>query len=249
MQHTMITLHVLSGADGKLLSTTTPEVEGLLNFIYSPVHGRATAIIVRLPVITFDPDIKGDFNIMDSTSNHPSQEYLRSVSEAWLERFSEAVRRVDPGAVADCVQEDGWFRDLLTFTWDFRSIHRRENLESYLKDTLLKAQLTNVQLEANFSPRIGHFGPGRTAVDAALKFETSKALGKGFVRISLNDGHMDKPEALGLFMMITDWKGHEEVDYESGIYGGHTIAWQDIRAERRKEIEETPDVLIGASWL
>ena len=163
-----------------------------------------------------------------------------------MKRFSKAIEEAAPSAVAGCVQEDGWFRDLLTFTWDFRSIHRRKNIESYLKVNLSKAELMDVRLDDDFPPRIGHFGPNRTMVDAALNFESSKAFGKGFVRISLKDDVLEKPEAFGLFMMITDWKGYEEIDHESGIYGGHTIAWQDVRAARRKEIEEAPDVLIGA---
>ncbi|KLO16754.1 dimethylaniline monooxygenase [Schizopora paradoxa] len=181
---------------------------------------------------------------MDSNLNSCSQEYLRNIAEAWLKRFSDAVGQAEPSAVADCVQEDGWFRDLLTFTWDFRSIHQRKNVESYLKDTLPNAGLTDVRLDGEYAPRIGHFGPSRTVVDVALKFDTMKAHGKGFVRISLKDDVLEKPEAFGLFLMITDWKGHEEIDHESGIYGGHTIAWQDVRAAQRKEIEEAPDVLI-----
>lgn len=180
------------------------------------------------------------------STNHFSQDDAQSVAEAWLARFVEAVGRVDCGAVADCVQEDGWFRDLLTFTWDFRSIHGRENISSYLKNTLGEAEITDVRLDGGFSPRIDHFGPNRIVVDAALKFETSKALGKGFVRIAFHDDRTEKPEALALFMTIIDWKGHEEVDHESGIYEGHTVSWRDVRAQRRKEIEETPDVVIGA---
>lgn len=165
-----------------------------------------------------------------------SQEYLRSVCEAWLARFADAVKHSDFDAFANCLQCDGWFRDLMTFSWDFKSIDGRSEVKAYLEHSLEKAEILDVRLDDTYSPRIGHFGPSRTVVDTALKFETTRALGKGFVRICLPVGEDDmrKPEAFALLMMISDWKGSEEFR-------------QETLTGLLEDNEEGPDVVIGIS--
>ncbi|KLO16764.1 dimethylaniline monooxygenase [Schizopora paradoxa] len=144
-----------------------------------------------------------------------SQEDLQYICEAWLARLVDAVKLSDFDAFAGCLQHDGWFRDLMTFSWEFKSLHGQDEVKAYLEHSLEKAEILDVRLDESYSPRIGHFGPTRTVVDAALNFETARALGKGFVRICL-PGEEDSrsPEAFALFMMISDWKGHEELVQE-----------------------------------
>ncbi|KAJ7614510.1 hypothetical protein FB45DRAFT_1110310 [Roridomyces roridus] len=48
---------------------------------------------------------------------------------------------------------------------------------------------------------------------------------------------------MSVFMMLRDI--HEEAGPEEGIYGGHTLAWEDVARERRERIERDPYVLIG----
>lgn len=170
------------------------------------------------------------------TEERLSQEYLQCVCEAWLARFVDAVKRSDSDALANCLQRDGWLRDLLTFSWTFKSMQGRSVIKSYLEENLEKAEILDIRLDNSYPPRIGHFGPSRTVVDAALKFETTKAYGKGFVRISLtgDEDQMKKPEAFALLMTISDWKGCEELGHEAGL--AHTRATKDS--------EHSPDVVI-----
>lgn len=170
-----------------------------------------------------------------------SQEYLQCVCEAWLARFVDAVKCSDSDALANCLQRDGWLRDLLTFSWTFKSMQGRSVFKSYLEENLEKAEILDIRLDNSYPPRIGHFGPSRTVVDAALKFETTKAYGKGFVRISLtgDEDQMKKPEAFALLVTISDWKGCEEL--------GHEARLDQSNAHTRvtKDSEHSPDVVIG----
>ena len=50
-----------------------------------------------------------------------------------------------------------------------------------------------------------------------------------------------------VYIAAGDIKGHEEIGYELGLYGGHTIAWSEIKAARREAIESDPQVLVSES--
>jgi hypothetical protein len=52
-------------------------------------------------------------------------------------------------------------------------------------------------------------------------------------------------KALTVFTMADDLKGQEEVGRETGLYGGHTLSWEEVNAERRANIESDPQVIIS----
>jgi hypothetical protein len=62
----------------------------------------------------------------------------------------------------------------------------------------------------------------------------------------LPDGASGDWKALSVFMMMDDLKGHEEVGYEDGVYGGHTLGWEDVNRERREKVESNPHVIVGS---
>lgn len=167
-------------------------------------------------------------------------------AEHWIAGIQTAVSTNNVNAFVDCFEEDGWFRDLLVFTWDFKTRHGHDAIHAYLANTLTKAQLSNFRLDLrhHFAPHLAEFGPNNPLIEAALTFETPKAMGQGFVRLRVKDG-MDKPRAFSVVLKISDWKGHEESTFESGIYDGHRLTWDEVRLERRHAIEQNPDVVIG----
>ncbi|THH07266.1 hypothetical protein EW145_g3496 [Phellinidium pouzarii] len=139
----------------------------------------------------------------------------------------------------------GWFRDLLVFTPGLESRHGHASIRSHLKDTLGQAQLVNFKLDDNIfgQPHASGLGPDTPVIEAAFTFETPRALGKGYVRILYpHDG--ETPKAMMMMMMVSDWKGHEEIIYESGVYDEHNVSWGEIRAQRHAEIEKDPFVIV-----
>ncbi|CAL1707427.1 unnamed protein product [Somion occarium] len=92
-------------------------------------------------------------------------------------------------------------------------------------------------------PHWNTFSPNDGAgVEGAFTFETSIAHGHGYTYL-LKDGNGEW-KAWATFMMLVDLKGYEEVGPERGVYGGHTVAWSDVLAERRARIELDPQVLV-----
>ena len=64
--------------------------------------------------------------------------------------------------------------------------------------------------------------------------------------MSLVENENGKWKALVVLIVLIDIRGHEEAGPESGVYGGHTLAWQDVKRGRREAIERSPHVLISA---
>ncbi len=168
------------------------------------------------------------------------------IVERWLSRLNSALDEQNADAFANCFALDGWFRDLLTFSWDFKSIQGREAIKSYVAGALSTIRASNVSVDNEFTPCHANFGPTTVLIDAALNFETPRAIGKGFVRIRINAD--DQPEAFAFMMMVSDWKGHEELQLNT-LRPNHfatrtTDLWSESVQERRTKIESSPNVII-----
>ncbi|CAL1707713.1 unnamed protein product [Somion occarium] len=167
------------------------------------------------------------------------------IAQKWLSDFSNAVTSGDVEAVAQTFLPQGWLRDVLTFTWDIRALEGREKIKSYLSNTLVPAQISNIKLDntPHFLPTFSVFSPkDGPGIEAAFTFETPIAQGRGYFRL-LKDTDA-KWKSWATCLILDELKGHEEAGFESGIYEGHTAAWGDILADRRAKIEKDPYVLI-----
>ena len=169
----------------------------------------------------------------------------RPIALSWLAKFSKAVSAGDVAATTSTFLAHGWLRDVLTFTWTTRSLEGPSKIADYLTGKLKPGYITDVKHYEDqwVLPAFFPAGP-HTGVEEAFSYETPVAHGRGFARLVQDaDGEW---KALSVCMYVTDLKGHEETNYELGIYGGHTLAWADVYAERRSRIEKDPQVLISA---
>ncbi|KAJ7088473.1 FAD/NAD-P-binding domain-containing protein [Mycena belliarum] len=166
------------------------------------------------------------------------------IAAAWLQAFSDALAAGDVSGVVSCLTPDGWFRDILVFTWNNRTLRGRARIAEYLADTMQPAKISAVQLETNahLTPEFGHITHAAAGVSAGFTFETAVGHGRGYFSL-VEDGNGEW-RALKVFVMLWDIRGHEEAGPERGVYGGHTIAWQDVHRERREAIERSPHVII-----
>lgn len=172
-----------------------------------------------------------------------------SISSAWLASLASAVKSGDPDAFAALFLPDGWFRDLLVFTWDIRSLEGREKIQAFLATTLSGAQLSDLKLDAapELAPRTSFIGQLQANdVEFGLLFECGHGLGRGHVRL-LQDANGDY-KAFTVLMALSDLRGYEEVstlilrDDLTGVPG------RDMQQEFANwviEAETNPHVLIG----
>ena len=163
---------------------------------------------------------------------------MDAAMDDWLARFDAALRDGDPQGVAELFEPDGYWRDLLSFTWNIRTMEGREAVADMIAACL-----------GPTVPRVWRReGPAETTEDgtaAWIAFETEAAWCKG--RVTIRDGlcHV-------LLTAMDDLKGHEEPKGRRRAMGlEHKAArdretWSERRAETaaRLGVKDQPEVLI-----
>jgi putative flavoprotein involved in K+ transport len=56
--------------------------------------------------------------------------------DQWLASFDDALTAGDPAAAAELFLEDGYWRDLVAFTWNLKTVEGRDGVEDMLSETL-----------------------------------------------------------------------------------------------------------------
>jgi putative flavoprotein involved in K+ transport len=158
--------------------------------------------------------------------------------EAWLERFENALTEGDTAAAAELFTEDSFWRDLVSFTWNLKTVEGRAGIKDMLDHTL-----------AHTKPRNWRAAEPPTAADglseAWIEFETEVGRGRGHLR--LRDGR-----AWTLLTTLTELKGHEEprgAGRPHGVEHGadpNRETWLEAREREARELGRAtqPDVVI-----
>lgn len=114
----------------------------------------------------------------------------------WLHSFSEALESGNVAAVSALFLEECYWRDLLTFTWNIKTMEGRSAIEAMLSATLARTKPSDWQI-AGEATRDGD------TVEAWFTFETAVARGEGILR--LTDGRCRT-----ILTAMRELKGHEE---------------------------------------
>jgi len=167
---------------------------------------------------------------------------LHEIAATWLNKFALAVSSGDVDATIQTFLPNGWLRDSLVFTWNTRSLEGHENIRSYLSVTLAPTHISNLTLDEE--PGLRPESALGTGVAAGFRFETPDRYGHGYVYL-LKVESSDEWKALSVFVSVQDIKGHTELGPELGVYGGHTLSWEEVNGARRAKTESDPYVLIN----
>ena len=196
-------------------------LSGAFPFTDMAVQGNRT--VTHLPSDTSEPIAMATASL----STAPAHVDARAIALAWLKEFVEVTGAGNAHTFATkLMKPDGWFRDVLIFTWDSRTLHGHGKIVEYLEKNLTSTKITNVILDETPalcpSPFTLPFGQG---IEFSFRFETPIAFARGLARL-LPTGPSEM-KALSVFVMMEDLKGHEESKAETGLYGGHTITWNE----------------------
>ncbi|KDQ62745.1 hypothetical protein JAAARDRAFT_76447 [Jaapia argillacea MUCL 33604] len=172
----------------------------------------------------------------------------RLVAKDWLHLFSTHLIAGDVDALVTTFMPDGWLRDVLTFSWDTRSLEGPQNIANYLRGVLQKVQISKVKLDESphLAPTSFTLTASVSGIELAFKFETTISRGRGLARLLFNEAgeNIGQWKAISVSMMMDELKGYEESGPELGVYGGHTLSWSEVKAERQRRIENDPLVVI-----
>ncbi|KAG1861489.1 hypothetical protein C8R48DRAFT_711748 [Suillus tomentosus] len=76
----------------------------------------------------------------------PSNVSSSEVATEWLNAFSAAITQSDTAAVVDLFLEDGFWKDVIALTWDFRTFEGRKDIKKLLDARLVATGLNELRL-------------------------------------------------------------------------------------------------------
>ena len=153
------------------------------------------------------------------------------IAQDWLNRLDAALAAGDAPAAAALFNGDCYWRDLVAFTWNIRTMEGRTDIEAMLRDTLGTVGPHGWRLDGEATQVNG-------IIEAWLSFETASGRGRGHLR--LRDGG-----AWTLMTMLAELKGFEEkrgTTRPRGVEHGvkrNRRAWQEQRAADAAELGYT----------
>jgi putative flavoprotein involved in K+ transport len=158
--------------------------------------------------------------------------------EQWLSRFDEALTAGDSAAAAELFADDSFWRDLVSFTWNIKTVEGRAGVRDMLDHTLERTRPRNWRA---VEPPAAADG----VTEAWIEFETEVGRGHGHLR--LKDGR-----AWTLLTTLAELKGHEESagpGRPKGVEHGadpDRVTWLEQREREAAELgyETQPYVVI-----
>jgi putative flavoprotein involved in K+ transport len=156
----------------------------------------------------------------------------------WLARFEQALADGDAAAASELFGDDSFWRDLVAFTWNIKTLEGPEEIRA-----MLEAQLLHIRPRGWATSEPPATADGVT--DAWIAFETEVGRGTGHLR--LREG-----KAWTLLTTLAELKGHEEPKGANrppgAIHGAHPdrLTWLEMREREARELghEVQPEVVI-----
>jgi putative flavoprotein involved in K+ transport len=156
----------------------------------------------------------------------------------WLSRFDDALAAGDAAAAAELFGEDSFWRDLVAFTWNIKTVEGPTGVRDMLEHTLSHAEPSGWHITEEPTETDG-------VTEAWLAFET--AVGRGIGHLRIRDG-----KAWTLLTTLTELKGHEEQARRTrpqGVVHGADPERETWLEARRREAAELgyrtqPEVVI-----
>ncbi len=169
------------------------------------------------------------------------------IARRWLDDFGTALAAGNLDAVDDLFLAEGWWRDLLAFTWDLRTIHGTDAIKSVLAAALETTSPSGFQLTEGKPPELVEADENTRWVQGFFDFETAVARCRGFFRLMPAD---DTWKGWTVLTAMEELKGHEErlgSNRVKGVNHGEQdrrMSWLDRRRAQRDFTENDPQVLV-----
>ena len=104
-------------------------------------------------------------------------------AQRWLENFEAALSAQDAAVAAGLFLDDGFWRDVLAFTWTIRTMAGRPAIETALRETLAHAQARNFHIPSKRTPPRWISRAGEENIEALFEFETAFGPSAGVLRL------------------------------------------------------------------
>ncbi len=172
---------------------------------------------------------------MSDTPSTPTQQLQR-----WLQSFDAALQRADIATAMAMFDADSYWRDMLTFTWNIKTMEGPAQIEAMLHARLSIVKPSHWQAEGEAAEAGG-------VVDGWVSFETAQAVGRAHIRLKGD-------KCWTLLTTMVSLKGFEEKKADTRPRGvDHGVFqdrknWAELKAQREAELgyaEQPYCVIIG----
>lgn len=172
-------------------------------------------------------------------ASHGPADTATADASAWLARLEAALAAADLDAVTALFDDECYWRDLVSFTWNISTQEGRDAIRAMLQARLADTAPSQFRLEGEASQADG-------VTEAWFTFETRVARGRGHLRLR-------QGRAWTLLTTMTELKGFEEKKGERRIAGaehgaqpGGRQSWLEKKQAREAALgyAEQPYVLI-----
>lgn len=148
--------------------------------------------------------------------------------EAWLAGFEAALADRDIDRATQKFAADSFWRDLVAFTWNIKTVEGRDGVADLLAAQLAQTDPSNFRTREDATEDAG-------VVSAFIEFDTAVGRGVGHVRLKGD-------EAWTLLTALQELKGHEQREGTARVLGAvhgkdpDTRSWAEKRADEEAEL-------------
>ncbi len=164
--------------------------------------------------------------------------------DAWLSEFETALATRDIARATGMFAVDSFWRDLVSFTWNLKTMEGRDAIGE-----MLQSRLTGTD-PSRFRTREPATDDGDGVVSAFIEFETAVGRGTGHLRLKRGDDGADT--AWTLLTALQELKDHEERKGPTRVLGAvhgsdpDTRSWAERKADEDRALgySEQPYTLV-----
>ena len=167
-------------------------------------------------------------------------------ADAWLSEFETALATRDIARVTGMFAVDSFWRDLVSFTWNLKTMEGRDAIGDMLENRLAGTDPSGFRTREPATDD----GDGDGVVSAFIEFETAVGRGTGHLRLKRSDDGADT--AWTLLTALQELKGHEERKGPTRVLGAvhgsdpDTRSWAERKADEDRALgySEQPYILV-----
>lgn len=167
----------------------------------------------------------------------------------WITEFEAAVASKDPELLRQVIVEDSYWRDLVSFTWDFRQVYGLNAIEKLMFSSVDDIKPSNFRLSSEFPAPAMATQPGADYVEAFLEFDTAFGRASAYVRLNRVDSSPAGLSAWCLYTKLDELAGFEPAAGRPeaiGVHGkGGAKNWLDHRTAQQQYDDREPEVVIA----
>lgn len=163
------------------------------------------------------------------------------VASAWIAKFQDAAKTSDHEKFDYLISTQGFWRDVISFTNDFRSV-AKPNIHQAARDIFTPTSISNIRLDSSRPPTLQNPFPDYFFVESFFKFDAKLGPGVGIVKlIQDTDG---QTRAFSLFTTLDGIHGRPFLEGANRLRGKHNTekSYDEIREEEVNSVK--PSVII-----